>query len=64
MLGDNDLFPFGNTHNDKKMANVPEDYLLWFWGENCEEYRAGKMPSGDKKDVMMYIDDFFGDQLP
>jgi uncharacterized protein (DUF3820 family) len=61
-MDDNSLFPFGKTHKGKKMANVPDDYLLWFWGENCEAYRRGEL-HGSMKEVMMYIDDFF-DDLP
>lgn len=62
MMDDNSIFPFGKTHNGKKMANVPDDYLLWFWDENKEDFRAGRC-YGVKRDIMIYIDDFF-DDLP
>ena len=61
-MDDNSIFPFGKTHKGKKMANVPDDYLLWFWGENCVEFRAGNL-YGQKRDIMVYIDDNF-DDLP
>lgn len=55
-LTDTDLMPIGKQYLGKAMANVPEDYLLWFWGEKFEELRAGLL-YGDTLLVMLYIED-------
>ena len=58
-LTDNDPMPFG-MHQGKAMANVPDQYLIWFWGENCDELRKGQV-RGDKLSVMTYIEESFED---
>jgi len=34
ILKDTDLYPIGKIYKGIKMANVPDDYFRWFWGEN------------------------------
>lgn len=60
-LKDLDEMPFG-MHKGTAMANVPDQYLIWFWGENCTQLREGKL-YGDQLMVMLYIEDCF-DDLP
>lgn len=62
MMRDDSIFQFGKMHKGKKLANVPDDYLIWFWGENCVAYRAGEI-KGQKREIMEYIEDCF-DNLP
>ncbi|MFT7155268.1 MAG: hypothetical protein ACI8Q1_000269 [Parvicella sp.] len=60
-MKDDDLMKFGE-HKGIAMANVPDEYLFWFWGENKEEYyySPDKMKAKDHE-VMVYIEDSFED---
>lgn len=40
-----------------KLANVPDDYLLWYWSLNVDDYKAGLLVE-DKLKLMVYIDNF------
>jgi len=57
-MNDNSIMPFGE-HSGKAMGNVPESWLLWFWGENKSSYKEfgefGLRP--DQFKIMKYIED-------
>jgi uncharacterized protein (DUF3820 family) len=60
-LTDTSLMPFG-VHQNEQMANVPDKYLLWIWGENSEVFRRGKPTLRESTlQVMNYIQDSFED---
>jgi len=56
-LTDNDKMTF-DKFNGIKMANVPNFWLIEFWGENKAKYEAN-MLSDRKEEVMVYIEDNF-----
>lgn len=58
-MQDNDLMPFGK-HKGEKMANVPDNYLIWFWGENKDKYKKGQLYK-QATSIMKYIEDSFED---
>ncbi len=60
-LTDYDLMPCGD-HEGKQMKNVSDVYLRFFWNENIDAFRGGRV-YGEKKEEMMYIDDLFDDLL-
>lgn len=59
-MEDNSLMPFGK-YQGKEMSDVPDKYLLWFWGENKELFRRGDgfELNGNEYEVMLYIEDSF-----
>ena len=56
-LKDESIMPFG-AHKGNEMANIPDNYLYWYWGENKEDYQKGKL-NGYGRRVMDYIRDSF-----
>ena len=58
-MDDNSIMPFGR-HKGSAMVAIPDEYLLWFWGENSTLYKRGDL-SGETLLVMKYIDDSFED---
>jgi len=63
MINDNSIMPFGK-HKGEKMANVPDGWLLWFWGENKQAYEkdGGLALSTEQKEIMEYIYSCFEDK--
>ena len=58
-MKDEDLMPFGKFKG-KKMIEVPDSYLKWFWMENAAAYHGlGDELSYSAKRVMGYIEDCF-----
>ncbi len=58
-MDDNSTMPLGE-HKGEKMANVPDNYLMWFWGENVHTYRNEPLAlDSDDFEVMQYIEDSF-----
>ena len=56
-MNDKSIMPFGE-HKGKELANVPDDYLRWFWGENKHEFiNSSDRMNQDKFDFMVYIKD-------
>lgn len=60
-LTDTDKMPFGRFKGED-MANVPDDYLKWFWEQNEAKYKANKL-TGSFREVMEYIEDFGPENL-
>lgn len=61
-MNDLSLMPIGE-YKGEQMANVPDNWLLWFWGENKSEYEKpnnGNL-NGTQLDIMYYIEDSFED---
>ena len=56
-LNDYSKMPFGKWKG-KEMANVPDDYLQWFWDENKHAYLNDFWLKPETKAVMKYIEDF------
>ena len=58
-MKDTDIINLGE-HKGKSMANVPDSWLEWFWGENVKEYIKpnGGALSGTQYDVMEYIENY------
>ena len=50
-LNDHSKMPCGKAHKGKVMADVPAQYLLWFWGEYY-----GKNVDAKHQDVLDYIE--------
>lgn len=48
--------PFGK-YQGTLMANVPDDYLVWFWEKNIDRYKKGKSTVQESM-VIEYIDWF------
>ncbi|MEC7753833.1 MAG: DUF3820 family protein [Bacteroidota bacterium] len=59
-MTDTDLMPFGK-YKGTAMANVPDDYLMWFWKKNVREYNLGVLTGSWNKQLMAYIEDSFTD---
>lgn len=57
MLEDNSKMPIGK-HRKKLMSEVPDDYLIVYYKENVHDFHGG-LCSGDKHDIMTYIEDSF-----
>lgn len=59
---DETIMPFGK-HKGEKLVDVPDDYLLWFWGENKEAYKqqGGSTLGAYQHRLMDYISDSFTD---
>ena len=58
VLTDTDPMPF-SMHKGKEMANVPSNWLKWYWGENVHDYVNGRFMYDNQKAVMAYIEDSF-----
>jgi len=59
VLNDDSPMPFGKF-KDRRMEDVPAEYLLWLWEENKDRYKlyAGSRPlTEDQRAIMDYIDD-------
>lgn len=59
-MTDTDLMPFGK-HKGTAMANVPDEYLKWFWKENVRAWRMGALSGQWQRAIMAYIEDSFVD---
>lgn len=55
---DNSIMPFG-AHKGKELANVPDNYLRWFWNENVSRYKSkgGSTLGAHQHNLMVYIED-------
>lgn len=60
-MDDLSIMPFGQ-HKGTEMANVPDEYLLWFHGENIKEYT--KPNHGTLNGKQIEIMDYIIDSLP
>jgi uncharacterized protein (DUF3820 family) len=59
---DQTIMPFGKKHKGKRLIEIPDDYFIWFWGENKQAYLNNELhPDGDKFAMMKYIDHSFED---
>jgi uncharacterized protein (DUF3820 family) len=58
-LTDESIMTFGK-HKGEKLANVPDDYLIWIYGEGKMTFKAG-VCSEETKRLMKYIEDSFED---
>lgn len=59
-MDDNSIMPFGK-HKGEKMANVPDDYLDWYWGENEIAY-YGRRLNPVQTEIMEYIEENLPDK--
>lgn len=53
---DETKMPFGE-HKGKSMADIPDDYLRWFWDKNKEEYLNDEIKYPSTVAIMKYIED-------
>ena len=60
IMNDESIMPFGK-HKGKAMIDVPDTWLLWFWGENEQDYKNsdGFALNPDQFEIMKYIEDCF-----
>lgn len=64
VLKDDSLMPMGK-YKGQLMADLPEAYLLWLWGENKVTFNifmGKKMMKPELKCVMAYIEDSFDEK--
>jgi len=62
-LEDNSKMQIGK-HKGKAMWDVPDSYLMWFWGENSKKYKTNRgLFDPTTLDIMDYIFDSF-ENLP
>lgn len=59
-FSDNTEMPFGKKYKGKRLIEIPDDYFMWFWGENKSKYLNNEL-SGDQFSLMRYIDTHFED---
>ncbi len=60
-LTDTSRMEFGK-YKGQKLANVPDYWLKWFWGENVTTFtfESGKrLMRTEKRELMEYIEDNF-----
>lgn len=58
-MDDNSIMPFGK-YKGKKVIEVPDNYLIWFWGENKQVYKKEKFALMlGACELMEYIEDCF-----
>lgn len=55
-FNDDSKMPFG-VHKGKIMSDVPDNYLVWFWNENKEQYLNDEKLPETTKGIMAYIED-------
>lgn len=55
---DDSIMPFG-VHKGKALANVPYNYLKWFWNENVNRFKSkvGSTLGAHQHNLMVYIED-------
>jgi uncharacterized protein (DUF3820 family) len=53
---DDTIMWFGE-HRNKKLEDVPDSYLAWFWSENQQDYIDGKGLTTKQSKLMKYIED-------
>jgi len=56
-MKDQDAMPFGK-HKEKAMANVPDKYLMWLYGQLMIKVESGCNLTDDEAIVLAYIEDF------
>jgi|GEM_PF-2476655 uncharacterized protein (DUF3820 family) len=65
-MNDNSIMPFGK-YKGNSMANVPDSYLVWIWGQNKDRYLGNpdmlKSINDETYNVMKYIEEFLYDQI-
>ena len=63
-MTDDSLMPFGK-HEGVKMANVPDQYLIWFFKENKVAFNTQmgrQLMKPERLEVMEYIEDSFDEK--
>lgn len=56
-MKDTDLMPFGK-YKGTPMANVPDSYLLWLYGELKEGERKGIKKMEGHDNIVSYVEDY------
>lgn len=58
-MNDESIMTFG-SHKGKRLIDIPDSYLIWFWGENKERFKSGRLWAAGHN-LMEYIEDSFTD---
>ena len=56
MINDESIIKFGK-YRGKRLEDVPDSYLIWFWNMNSETYKNKKFMHAHQRELMAYIED-------